>query len=85
MNYSAVKIRETVELVPPYCGELVNLLVEDEERRELTEHANKLPSLQLSPRSMCDLELLLVVAFSPLDRFSAARASPPWRISLRSY
>ena len=44
----------------PYCGELVNLLVEDDERRELTERANKLSSLQLSPRSMCDLELLSI-------------------------
>jgi sulfate adenylyltransferase len=57
------------ELISPYCGELVNLLVEGEERRELTEYANRLPSLQLSPRSTCDLELLSIGAFSPLDRF----------------
>jgi sulfate adenylyltransferase len=70
MNYTAVKTHENIEeLISPYCGELVNLLVEDEERRELTEHANKLPSLQLSPRSMCDLELLSIGAFSPLNRF----------------
>ena len=70
MNYTAVKTHENIEeLISPYCGELVNLLVEDDERRELTEHANKLPSLQLSPRSLCDLELLSIGAFSPLDRF----------------
>ena len=70
MNYTAAKSRENIEgLISPYCGELVNLLVEDEKRRELTEHANKLPSLQLSPRSLCDLELLSIGAFSPLDRF----------------
>ena len=70
MNYTAAKSRENIDgLISPYCGELVNLLVEDEKRRELTEHANKLPSLQLSPRSLCDLELLSVGAFSPLDRF----------------
>ena len=70
MNYTAAKSRENIEgLISPYCGELVNLIVADEERRELTEHANKLPSLQLSPRSLCDLELLSVGAFSPLDRF----------------
>ena len=70
MNYTAAKSRENIEgLISPYCDELVNLLVEDEERRELTKHANKLPSLQLSPRSLCDLELLSVGAFSPLDRF----------------
>jgi len=70
MNYRAVKSHENVEeLISPYCGELVNLLVEDDERRELTEYANKLSSLQLSPRSLCDLELLSIGAFSPLDRF----------------
>ena len=70
MNFTAAKSRENIDgLISPYCGELVNLLVEDEKRRELTEHANKLPSLQLSPRSLCDLELLSVGAFSPLDRF----------------
>jgi sulfate adenylyltransferase len=70
MNYTARKSRENIdELISPYCGELVNLLVEAEERRELMEHANKLSSLQLSPRSMCDLELLSIGAFSPLDRF----------------
>jgi sulfate adenylyltransferase len=70
MNHTAVKSSEPIEdLISPYCGELVNLLVEGDERRELTERANKLSSLQLSPRSMCDLELLSVGAFSPLDRF----------------
>ena len=61
--------RNIEELISPYCGELVNLLVADEEHRELIEYANQLPSLQLSPRSMCDLELLSIGAFSPLDRF----------------
>jgi sulfate adenylyltransferase len=70
MNYAVAKSRENIEgLISPYCGELVNLLVEDAERRELTKHANKLSSLQLSLRSLCDLELLSVGAFSPLDRF----------------
>jgi sulfate adenylyltransferase len=70
MNYSTAKSRETIDkLVSPYCGELVNLLVEGEERRELVARANELRSLQLSPRSLCDLELLSAGAFSPLDRF----------------
>ena len=56
-------------LISPYRGKLVNLLAEGEERRELLEYANKLTSLQLTPRSLCDLELLAVGAFSPLDRF----------------
>jgi sulfate adenylyltransferase len=69
MNYAAARSRETVELITPYCGELINLLVEGEERRELIERANKLSSLQLSARSMCDLQLLSIGAFAPLDRF----------------
>src|SRR5580765_2845517 len=36
---------------------------------ELLAHAKTLPTVHLSDRSMCDLELLAVGAFSPLDRF----------------
>ena len=56
-------------LIPPYGGKLVNLVVWEEERDELVRKANTLPSLQLSTRSVCDLELLATGAFSPLDRF----------------
>jgi sulfate adenylyltransferase len=56
-------------LIPPYGGKLVNLLVTGEERQELLEKATKLPSVQISARAMCDLELLATGAFSPLDRF----------------
>ncbi|NMC80874.1 MAG: bifunctional sulfate adenylyltransferase/adenylylsulfate kinase, partial [Chloroflexi bacterium] len=57
-------------LIPPYGGHLVNLLVEDEdERLDLLEKSNRLASVQISPRALCDLELLAVGAFSPLDRF----------------
>jgi sulfate adenylyltransferase len=56
-------------LIPPYGGELINLLVAEEERSQLAEYATRLPSIQLSARSLCDIELLAVGAFSPLDRF----------------
>ena len=56
-------------LISPYGGKLVNLVVDDEERVGLIGYASELPSLQLSPRSLCDIELLAVGAFSPLDRF----------------
>lgn len=69
MDYVASISDVTEGLISPYQGELVNLVVQDEENRELTKRAHKLSSLQLSPRSMCDLELLSVGAFSPLDRF----------------
>jgi sulfate adenylyltransferase len=57
------------ELIQPYGSELVNLLVRDHERHELIEYAGRLSSIQLSHRSLCDLELLACGAFSPLDRF----------------
>jgi sulfate adenylyltransferase len=57
------------ELITPYGGKLINLLVTGRERSELIERASSLDSLQLSNRSLCDLELLSCGAFSPLDRF----------------
>ena len=70
MSNATVTDRKTAGgFIPPYGGKLVNLMVDGEQHRELTEYANKLPSLQLSPRSLCDIELLSVGAFSPLDRF----------------
>ena len=56
-------------LITPYGGELVDLLVPAEEREEVKAHASQLPSIQISPRLVCDLELLATGAFSPLDRF----------------
>jgi sulfate adenylyltransferase len=56
-------------LISPYGGKLVNLLVTGEERQELVERSKRLPSVQISARSLCDLELLATGAFSPLDRF----------------
>jgi sulfate adenylyltransferase len=56
-------------LISPYGGELLNLLAPAEALDELRARANRLPSLQLSPRAECDLEMLAIGAFSPLDRF----------------
>ena len=56
-------------LITPYGGKLVNLLVPPEERAELIAYASRLPAIQLSERSVCDLELMAVGAFSPLDGF----------------
>ncbi|MFQ5929952.1 MAG: bifunctional sulfate adenylyltransferase/adenylylsulfate kinase, partial [Acidobacteriota bacterium] len=56
-------------LISPYGEKLIDLLVEGEALDELRDQANRLPSVQLSERSVCDLELLATGAFSPLDRF----------------
>lgn len=57
------------KLITPYGGKLVNLLADDDERCALLQRANALHSIQISARSACDLELLAIGAFSPLDRF----------------
>src|SRR5215813_1648376 len=56
-------------LIAPYGGHLVDLMVPAAARAEVKAYASQLPSLQLSERSVCDLELLATGAFSPLDRF----------------
>src|SRR5262245_56444840 len=56
-------------LIAPYGDTLVNLVVPPEAVDEVKTYANHLPSLQLSERSLCDLELLATGGFSPLSRF----------------
>ena len=56
-------------MISPYGDKLVDLLVPAEERSEVAAKAGALASIQISDRSVCDLELLATGAFSPLDRF----------------
>jgi sulfate adenylyltransferase len=58
-----------MELISPYGGKLVNLLVPDAERAGILARVPALPSLQLSERNVCDLELLACGGFSPLTTF----------------
>src|SRR3954468_4339350 len=51
-------------LIAPYTSPLIDLLEDG-----LAQYAATLPSIQISPRSQCDLELLATGAFTPLDRF----------------
>jgi len=62
------QIKES-QLLSPYGGDLINLVCPDKEAKASAVYANSLPVVQLSERSLCDLELLAVGAFSPLDRF----------------
>jgi sulfate adenylyltransferase len=60
---------EVQEVITPYGGQLIDLTVKGAEREALILKAGRLPSVQLSVRSTCDLELLATGAFSPLDTF----------------
>lgn len=62
------ELKET-ELISPYGGHLVDLFVPKGDLEAERAHANSLPSLRLTDRAVCDLELLAVGAFSPLDQF----------------
>ena len=57
------------KLISPYGGRLVDLHVTGGEREELLGRAHKLPSIKISMRNLCDLELLATGGFSPLTTF----------------
>ena len=57
-----------MSLITPFHSPLVDLLEDG-----LAPYAATLPSIQISPRSQCDLELLATGAFTPLDRFMSQR------------
>ncbi len=60
---------KTANLIPPYGGKLVNLVVEGAEREELLARAPKLSSIKITMRNLCDLELIATGGFSPLTTF----------------
>jgi len=57
------------KLITPYGEELVNLVADENEREELLARAPQLPSLKITMRNLCDLELLATGGFSPLTTF----------------
>ena len=59
----------TSHLVTPHGGELVDLIVGPEKANELKAHSCEWLSWDLTPRQLCDLELLLSGGFSPLAGF----------------
>jgi len=56
-------------LTPPHGGELVNLLAAPARITELKVESQVWPSWDLTPRQLCDIELLLTGGFSPLRGF----------------
>ncbi|MCI0518729.1 MAG: bifunctional sulfate adenylyltransferase/adenylylsulfate kinase [Chloroflexi bacterium] len=61
--------KQESKLISPFGGKLVNLVAEGEERTELLAKSTHLPSVQITARALCDLEMIATGGFSPLDRF----------------
>ncbi len=59
----------TDHLIAPHCGTLVDPMVDSERAGRLKEASRDWESWDLTPRQMCDLELLLNGGFSPLTGF----------------
>ena len=58
-------------ITPPHAGTLVDLLVGPRRAAELQDESRPWPSWDLTPRQLCDLELLANGGFSPLRGFMA--------------
>ena len=56
-------------IVAPHGGELIDLIAAPERITELKAHSREWPSWDLTPRQICDLELLISGGFSPLHGF----------------
>jgi sulfate adenylyltransferase len=65
MEYQMAK----ANLITPYGGKLVDLVVKGAERDELITRAGQLPSIKITMRNLCDLELIATGGFSPLTTF----------------
>ena len=59
----------TDHLIDPHGGTLLNLLVDRDRRVELQNASRDWPSWDLTPRQLCDLELVLNGGFAPLRGF----------------
>ena len=55
-----------MNIIQPYGGKLVDLIVRGEEKEELKKKTLHMKSLQIPYRFVCDLEMLATGAFSPL-------------------
>jgi len=71
-------------LIQPHGGQLAELLVDAERAESLRAESRDWPSWTLTPRQLCDLELLLNGGFSPLGGFMARTDYESVRDTLRT-
>lgn len=67
MTVSAVASAERAGLISPHGGKLVDLMLPEAQRQAAIDSCTKV--VELSDRNACDVELLTVGAFSPLEGF----------------
>jgi len=58
-----------MNIINPHGGELINLIPDAKVKAERQKMANELPDWSLTDRQICDIELILNGAFSPLKGF----------------
>jgi sulfate adenylyltransferase len=63
----------TASLITPHGGALVNRIADPERAAQLTQRASELPTITLSAKQACDLEMIAIGAFSPLTGFVKQR------------
>ena len=63
------KTADVQALITPYGGRLINLIAPDARISDLRKESSRWPSWDLTPRQICDLELLITGAYSPLQGF----------------
>ena len=61
--------RNTPLQIPPHGGKLINRFVRPEDLDRLEQRAKTLPHLSLNRRKLCDLEMLAIGAYSPLEGY----------------
>ncbi|HEY4484763.1 MAG TPA: sulfate adenylyltransferase, partial [Nitrospiria bacterium] len=63
-----------LEQIPAHGGRLVNRLLEGATRDQLLSRAVEMKKLALTRRKLCDLEMLAVGAYSPLEGYMGRKA-----------
>jgi sulfate adenylyltransferase len=68
-NLGGCNLTAAGHLTSAHGGELIDLYADVKQAAELKAHSREWPSWDLSPRQLCDLELLMSGGFSPLRGF----------------